>query len=183
VKEVIDVGPDGNHKENSVIKQSSPNHSNLFDLQEKAISDKELTQKCLIHKMFKNKNLSPSTYQAKKRSLEVWVSNEREKLQKQKKDFKNVYQNTLEMINSTNQTKSRIKSILNKSCSKRPGIWSDYNDSLRSSSLRPSVTPNLSLQLSSFTTIKNDLSITSLISKSKHSKSSKTSIKQKLKKY
>lgn len=39
--------------EKSEVEQRSLDLSNLFDLQEKAISEKELTQKCLIHKMLK----------------------------------------------------------------------------------------------------------------------------------
>ena len=113
-----------------LLKQNDINQ--IFEIQEKAIDYKETTQKAIMHKMLKQKKVSPNTYHKKKHSLEVWVNNEREKLQKQKNDVKNVFQNTIEIINNTNKNKDRIKQILNKSSSRRPGIWSDYSEGMNS---------------------------------------------------
>jgi len=104
----------------------------IFKIQEEAIDYKETTQKAIMHKMLKQKKVSPNTYHQKKQNLEVWVNAEKEKINKQKKDFKNVFQNTIEIINNTNKNKDKIKEILSKSKSKRPGIWSDYSKSRKS---------------------------------------------------
>jgi hypothetical protein len=76
--------------------------------------------------------------------LEVWVNDEKNKLSKRKQDFKDVFQNTIDIINNTNKNKDRIKQMLSKSKSRRPGIWSDYSDSFASAVLSPH--GNMSLQ-------------------------------------
>jgi hypothetical protein len=76
--------------------------------------------------------------------LEVWVNDEKSKLDKRKQDFKDVFQNTIDIINNTNKNKDRIKQMLSKSKSRRPGIWSDYSDSFASAVLPPH--GNMSLQ-------------------------------------
>ena len=115
--------------------------------------------------MLKQKKVSPNTYHKKKLSLEVWVNNERDKIDKQKQDFKNVFQNTIEIINNTNKNKDRIKQILNRSQSKRPGIWSDYGDSLKSFDSKVS-DKNMSMHMNHLKGLayaSNDQSINSLI--------------------
>lgn len=104
----------------------------IFKIQEEAIDSQETTQKAIMHKMLKSKKVSPNTYHTKQHNLEVWVNLKKEKLTKQKKDFKNVFQNTIEIINNTNKNKEIIMEVLSKSQLKRPGIWSDYSKSRRS---------------------------------------------------
>ena len=138
----------------------------LFELQEKAIQYKETTQKAIMHKMLKQKKFSPNTYQKKKMKLEVWVTKEKEKITKNKNNFKNVYEHTLEMINDTNRNKERIKQVLSKSKSKRPGIWSDYSESLNSfdSSKHQSKASNASMNMNILKDLtSNDQSLHSLI--------------------
>lgn len=102
------------------------------------------TQKAIMHKMLKQNKVSPNTYQNKKQKLEIWVNEEKDKLNKQKQEFKNVFQNTIDIINNTNKNKDRIKEMLSKSKSRRPGIWSDYSNSFASIGQSPHA--NISLQ-------------------------------------
>lgn len=90
------------------------------------------TQKAIMHKMLKKNKVSPNTYQNKKQKLEMWVNEEKDKISKQKQEFKSVFQNTIDIINNTNKNKDKIKEMLSKSKSKRPGIWSDYSNSFAS---------------------------------------------------
>ena len=145
----------------------------IFEMQEKAISFKESTQKAIMHKMLKQQKVSPNTYHKKKHSLEMWVTTEREKLDKQKSDFKNVFQNTIEIINNTKKNKEHIKKILNRSKSKRPGIWSDYSDSFYSCNSKKSCQKqtNVSMRidkLGGFAVGSSDSSLNSLIFSNEH---------------
>lgn len=137
----------------------------IFELQEKAIDYKHATQKAIMHKMLKQQKVSPNTYQRKKQSLEIWVDNEKQRINQHKKELQNVFQNTIDIIQNTNKNKERIKKILDRSQTKRPGIWSDYGESLNSidtSRSKNNVSMNIN-KLKGLVNGSNEQSINSLI--------------------
>ena len=78
--------------------------------------------------MLKKKSVSPSTHQQRRHHLEVWATRQKEKLERNKKEFKNIFYKTIEMAENT-MNKEHIKKIMAISKAKRPDIWSDYGNS------------------------------------------------------
>ena len=73
----------------------------MLRIREEAIGFREKMEQKYINKMFKQKQLSPTTYKKKQKELEVWVTKEREEVKKTKKVFEEELQKTAKMIKMT----------------------------------------------------------------------------------
>ena len=114
---------------NKMVRLLQPNEfSKVFEIQHKAIELRERAELKAIDKMLKKKNVSPNTHQQRRHHLEVWATRQKEKLDKNKKEFKNIFYKTIEMVENT-RNKEHIKKLMATSKAKRPDIWSDYGNS------------------------------------------------------
>ena len=77
------------------------NYPEMLRIREEAIGFREKMEQKYINKMFKQKQLSPTTYKKKQKELEVWVTKEREEVKKTKKVFEEELQKTAKMIKMT----------------------------------------------------------------------------------
>lgn len=59
----------------------------MLRMREDAIQYREKMEQKYISKMYKNKQLSPRTYNQKRRDLETWVTKEKDEVKKTKKVF------------------------------------------------------------------------------------------------
>lgn len=75
---------------------------------------------------------SPSTSKLKREKVEKWVT--ADALDNSKPSSQDPIQTTIEIVKNTTKTQARIRKVLSKSVSKRPAIWSDYSQSMHSSS-------------------------------------------------
>ena len=57
----------------------------MIKLREKAISHRQRQEESKITTMYKQKQISPRTYDIKRKELEVWVDKEKEEVKKTKK--------------------------------------------------------------------------------------------------
>lgn len=113
------------------------NFTKVFEIQEKAVLRREKAELKAIDKQLKNKNVSPSTHQMKRQKVEVWVTQEKQKIDQHKKEFTNVFTKTIEMVENTMKNKEHIKKLIESTKVKRPDVFTEYaNDSFRSYSSR-----------------------------------------------
>lgn len=62
---------------------------------------KEKTERKLLKQMHKSKQLSPRTYEKKRRDLEVWVTKETEEVKRTRKVFEQEWHKTQNIIKLT----------------------------------------------------------------------------------
>lgn len=66
----------------------------MLKLREHAIELKEKTEKKLLKQLHKANQLSPRTYERKRRDLETWVSKEQEEVKRTRKVFEEEWYKT-----------------------------------------------------------------------------------------
>lgn len=57
----------------------------MLKVREDAIKFREQAEHQMLQKMFKQKQLTPRTYEQKRKDLEIWVTKEQEEVKKTKK--------------------------------------------------------------------------------------------------
>jgi metal-dependent amidase/aminoacylase/carboxypeptidase family protein len=73
----------------------------MLKLREHAIELKEKTEKKLLKQLQKANQLSPRTYERKRRDLETWVSKEQEEVKRTRKVFEEEWHKTQNIIKLT----------------------------------------------------------------------------------
>lgn len=63
-----------------------------------AIKQREHAESTLLHSMYKQKQLTPRTYEQRRKELETWVTKEKEEVKKTKKVFKEQWMKTKQII-------------------------------------------------------------------------------------
>ena len=74
------------------------NYPELIKMREQAIQYREKKEKEFLKKMLKTNQMSPRTYEQKRKDLEIWVVKEKEEVKKTKKVFEEQYQKTAQII-------------------------------------------------------------------------------------
>lgn len=75
----------------------------MLRMREDAIQLKEQTEKKLLKQMHKSNQLSPRTYEKKRRDLEIWVTKEKEEVKRTRKVFEEEWHKTQNIIKLTQQ--------------------------------------------------------------------------------
>lgn len=84
----------------------------MMKLRESAISHRERNEKSKIETAYRQKQISPRTYDIKRKDLEVWVTKEREEVKKTKKHVEDGAQKTARIMSESAQNSEQIKRIL-----------------------------------------------------------------------
>ena len=81
--------------------QKNNEFANLIGMREKALEYRKKKETKFIRKLYKNKQLSPRTYDNKKAQLDKWVLVEQEEIKKTKIAFDEEWKKTVQMIEDT----------------------------------------------------------------------------------
>ncbi len=85
------------------------NLSRLVKMRERAISYREKTERKYIRKLYKEKQISPHSYQSKRKELERWVFKEREEIKRTKSHLADNWKKTAQMIEDAQANAQRIR--------------------------------------------------------------------------
>ena len=81
-------------------------------MREEAIRFREQQEHKLLQKMFKTKQVSPRTYEQKRKDLEIWVTKEKDEVKKTRKVFEEQWTKTALIIEQTQKNQDLMKKIL-----------------------------------------------------------------------
>jgi hypothetical protein len=80
----------------------------MLRMREEGIHCRQQTEQKYLNKLFKNKEVSPRTYERKRQELEVWVSTEQEEVKKTKKKFEEEWKKTKDIIEMTQKNSENL---------------------------------------------------------------------------
>lgn len=81
-------------------------------MRELAIQMKEQSERKLLKQMHKANQMSPRTYQSKRRDLEVWVTRQQEEVKRTRKVFEEEWHKTQSIIKLTQKDQENMKKLL-----------------------------------------------------------------------
>lgn len=84
----------------------------MMNVREQAISHRHRSEETKIDALFKQRQISPRTYDVKRRELEVWATREREEVKRTKKHLEDEAQKTARIMKESAQNTEQIKRIL-----------------------------------------------------------------------
>lgn len=88
------------------------NYPEMLKMREDAIKFREMEEQKLLKKMFKTQQMSPRTYDLRRKELETWVVKEKEEVKKTKKAFEEQWQKTALIIEQTQKNQDIMKRLL-----------------------------------------------------------------------
>lgn len=84
----------------------------MIKLREQAISHRQKTEESKIDMQYRQAQISPRTYDRKRKELEVWVTKERNEVKMTKHHIENSQQRTARILNYSAQNSDQIRRIL-----------------------------------------------------------------------
>lgn len=77
------------------------NYPEMLKMRELAIQMKEKSERKLLKQMHKSNQMSPRTYQLKRKDLEIWVTKEQDEVKRTRKVFEEEWLKTQNIIKLT----------------------------------------------------------------------------------
>ena len=84
----------------------------MLKMREDNIHYRQQTEQKYLNKLFKNKEVSPRTYERKNKELEIWVNAEKEEVKKTKKKFEEEWKKTKDIIEMTQKNSENMKKLI-----------------------------------------------------------------------